>query len=105
MAVLTNATVCIFALSHLVTHHTVNRSTTTQVRQFLLFLILMLPVTRMLYQRIRNPDQCLQILETLLVAIIPDLSAIDDHSSGCAITLPKADGAHFSALYHFPFCT
>jgi len=50
MAVLTNATVCIFALSHLVTHHTVNRSTTTQVRQFLLFLILMLPVTRMLYQ-------------------------------------------------------
>jgi len=50
MAVLTSATVCIFALLLLVTHHTVNRSTITQVCQFLLFLVLMLPVTRMLYQ-------------------------------------------------------
>jgi len=96
---------CIFALSLLVTHHTVNRSTITQVCQFLLFLIPMLPVTRMLYQQMRNPDQCLQILETLHVAITPDLSAIDDHPSGRAITLPKADGAHLSALYRFPFCT
>jgi len=50
MAVLTSATVCIFAVLLLVTHHTVNRSTITQVCQFLLFLVLMLPVTRMLYQ-------------------------------------------------------
>jgi len=70
-----------------------------------LFLILMLPVTRMLYQWIRNPNQCLQILETLHVAITPDFSAIEDHPSGCAITLPKADGAHLSALYRFPFFT
>jgi len=50
MAVLKSTTVCIFTLSLPMTHHTVNRSTITQVCQFLLFLILMLPVTRMLYQ-------------------------------------------------------
>jgi len=45
----------------------------------------MLFVTRMLYQWIRNPDQCLQMLEILHVTTTPDLSAIDDNPSGCAV--------------------
>ena len=50
MAIFSSGTVFIFALSLLVTHHTVNSRTTTQMHWCLLFLSLMIPVTRMLYQ-------------------------------------------------------
>jgi len=104
MAILTSATVCKFALSILVTHHTVDRSIVTEYTSsfcFSFWCYLWLACCTSEYAIPTSVFKCWR----LHVTITPDISATDDHPSGCAITVPKSDGANQSALHRFPFCT